>query len=190
MQSIDTATPLERRCRDRDGASYVLRIRPYKNVDNRIDGAVLTLFDIGADRRHGDEMRSARELAHALVETVREPVVVLDPSAHIHAANEAFCEVFELTHGDVEGSDLFEVSDGALDVDDFRTHIAEHFRGNHELREMELRIQLARRGATQVRVNARRFETGGGQPLMVLALNEAASAPGAGKAMVPDGRAK
>jgi two-component system CheB/CheR fusion protein len=133
-------------------------------------------------------MRSARELAHALVETVREPVVVLDPSAHIHAANDAFCEAFDLTRGEVEGSDLFEVSDGALDVDDFRMHIAEHFRGDDALREMDLRVQLAQRGATRVRVNARRFETGGGQPLMVLALNEAASAPGAGKSMVPDGR--
>jgi len=188
QEVVDRVVAQEREVQDRQGNWFSLRIRPYKNVDNRIDGAVLTLFDIGAVRRHGDEMRSARELAHALVETVREPVVVLDPSAHVHAANEAFCAAFGLAQDEVEGRDLFEVSGGALDVDDFRTHIAEHFRGNHELREMELRIQLAGRGSTQLRVNARRFETGEGQPLMVLALNEAASAAGAGKSMVPDGR--
>ena len=30
---------------------------PYKNLENRIDGAVLALFDVDATRRHGDDVR-------------------------------------------------------------------------------------------------------------------------------------
>jgi two-component system CheB/CheR fusion protein len=44
-ESIDTVTIKEREVRDRAGNIYNLRVRPYKNVENRIDGAVLALFE-------------------------------------------------------------------------------------------------------------------------------------------------
>ena len=57
---------------------------------------MLTLFDVEAEKRQADVGRSARELAHAMVEAVREPVVLVDEEARIHAANLAFCETFGL----------------------------------------------------------------------------------------------
>jgi two-component system CheB/CheR fusion protein len=42
---IDTVTPIERTVDDINGETYLLRIRPYKTPDNRIDGAVIALFD-------------------------------------------------------------------------------------------------------------------------------------------------
>jgi two-component system CheB/CheR fusion protein len=43
---------------DRQGRWYSLRIRPYRTADNKIDGAVLTLFDINAPKRHEGSVRS------------------------------------------------------------------------------------------------------------------------------------
>jgi two-component system CheB/CheR fusion protein len=43
---IDTLEVRELRVRDRDGRPYLLRIRPYKTADNKIDGAVLVMIDI------------------------------------------------------------------------------------------------------------------------------------------------
>jgi two-component system CheB/CheR fusion protein len=43
---IDTLQARERRTRDKKGTEYSLRIRPYRTADNKIDGAVLTLFDL------------------------------------------------------------------------------------------------------------------------------------------------
>jgi two-component system CheB/CheR fusion protein len=48
---VDTVAVVEREVRDRQGRAYSLRIRPYKNLENRIEGAVLTLFDI--EQRNG-----------------------------------------------------------------------------------------------------------------------------------------
>ncbi|HEV8551719.1 MAG TPA: PAS domain-containing protein, partial [Polyangiaceae bacterium] len=42
---VDTVSVREREVSDGDGHTFVLRVRPYKSIDNRIDGAVLTLFD-------------------------------------------------------------------------------------------------------------------------------------------------
>jgi len=43
---IDTLEVRELRVHDRDGHAYVLRIRPYKTADNKIDGAVLVMIDL------------------------------------------------------------------------------------------------------------------------------------------------
>ena len=45
-QVIDTLTPLESRIQDKEGRWFVLRIRPYVTLDNKIDGASVILLDI------------------------------------------------------------------------------------------------------------------------------------------------
>ena len=47
-ETIDTVSRVERTVQDDKGESYLLRIRPYKTPDNRIDGAVISLFDVGS----------------------------------------------------------------------------------------------------------------------------------------------
>jgi two-component system CheB/CheR fusion protein len=49
--TIETVTQAEREVQDKQGHWYLLRLRPYKNADNRIDGAVVALFDIDAAKR-------------------------------------------------------------------------------------------------------------------------------------------
>jgi two-component system CheB/CheR fusion protein len=44
--TIDNVAPIERKVHDRQGRAYLLRLRPYKSADNRIDGAVIALFDV------------------------------------------------------------------------------------------------------------------------------------------------
>jgi two-component system CheB/CheR fusion protein len=48
---IDTVTPIEHTVQDPDGKTYALRIRPYKSADNRIEGAVIALFDVEPGRK-------------------------------------------------------------------------------------------------------------------------------------------
>lgn len=43
---IDTLEGCEHQIRDKTGAEYSLRIRPYRNAENKIDGAVITLVDL------------------------------------------------------------------------------------------------------------------------------------------------
>ena len=74
-ESIATATLKEQEAQDRLGHWYSLRIRPYRTSENLIDGAVLTLVDIDALKA---EVNKLRVYAESIVETVRQPLVVLD----------------------------------------------------------------------------------------------------------------
>ena len=61
-RAIDQVAPQQREVKDRNGNAYSLRIRPYKSIDNRIDGAVLTLFDVTGKSGNGGETRGRHEI--------------------------------------------------------------------------------------------------------------------------------
>ena len=46
LQVMATSTQIDREFTDRQGGRYQLRILPYRTVDNKIDGAVITIVDI------------------------------------------------------------------------------------------------------------------------------------------------
>ena len=89
----------EQEVEDFEGRGYLMRIRPYRTGDNRIDGAVLLLIDITDMKRGTDEIRRARDYASAIVETVREPLVVLNEQLVVRSANRAFYEFFRGSPG-------------------------------------------------------------------------------------------
>jgi two-component system CheB/CheR fusion protein len=57
-EAINSAVLQKREVRDQQGHPLAMQIRPYKSADNRIDGALLALFDIEAPKR--TTMRSRR----------------------------------------------------------------------------------------------------------------------------------
>ncbi len=86
---IDTASPRDCEVQDKQGRWYSLRIRPYKTLENQIDGAVIMLVDV-------DTLRRAREYAHSIVSTVREPLLVLDAELCVLTASQSFYRVFQV----------------------------------------------------------------------------------------------
>jgi two-component system CheB/CheR fusion protein len=108
-ESIERISTVEREVQDREGHWYSLRIRPYKSVDNRIDGAVVALIDIDVAKRHEQQVERSRNYFLAIVETVRQPVLVLDEELRVRTANKAFYTAFRLQPQHVEGSAVHEL---------------------------------------------------------------------------------
>ena len=72
QQVLDTLVPKEIEVQTRLDKWFILRIRPYRTLDNVIDGAVITFFDI-------TEMKNAREMLRES-ETLRRLAVVVTDS--------------------------------------------------------------------------------------------------------------
>ena len=49
---IDSLEIQEFRVEDNDGRWYSMRIRPYRTIDNKIDGVVIVLLDMETRRAH------------------------------------------------------------------------------------------------------------------------------------------
>ncbi len=72
LDSIDNLTIKEREVQDKAGRSYSMSIRPYRTLDNKIDGAVMALFDV-TDRKATTDARYRR-----LFETARDGILMLE----------------------------------------------------------------------------------------------------------------
>lgn len=60
-------------------------------------------------------------LAHAIVDTVRDPLLVLDTRLRVMAGSRSFYETFHLSQGDVHGRLLYEIGGGQWNIPELRT---------------------------------------------------------------------
>ncbi len=104
---IETIAPKELDVQDDQGRWYEMQLRPYKTADNRIDGAVLTLFDIDEmTRRFATQQRIALTLQqsfiHPLPELAGVELAVAEETAYRRdLVGGDFHDVFRLPDGKV-----------------------------------------------------------------------------------------
>lgn len=81
---------------------HILRIRPYRTADNKIDGLVLVLLDVDHLRRSEEEMRESYDLSQRVLESVRVPLVVLREDLRVRLVNAAFRALVNLDFQDLD----------------------------------------------------------------------------------------
>jgi len=89
---IDTVSSKELEARDRSGRVYAIRIRPYKDQENRISGAVLSFADIGRANA-ADSPMLWHDLVRAVVDAVSVGVMVLDDDLRVLVANQPLLKI-------------------------------------------------------------------------------------------------
>lgn len=101
----------------RDGQrSFLLRIAPFMGSDREIAGAVLTFTNVTAFRASIDQAIHEREFTKAILNTVIEPLVVLDRDLRVQTANQAFYRMFRTSRDETRGIHLY-----TLGKDDWKT---------------------------------------------------------------------
>ncbi len=140
---ISTVSVRGQEVRDRTGRWYSLRARPYMTVDNKIDGAVLTMVDI-------TDLKAALQKAEAVVETA-PPMLILDADLRVQKANHSFCETFQVDMAETEGQYLYDLGNGQWNIPKLRTLLREilprekkisNFEVDHEFKSLGLRTML------------------------------------------------
>ena len=114
-------TPRESEVQTLDGKWYNMRIIPYRTMENRIDGAVLTFTNIDEQKKAQEVFMAAsaeRERALMLVRDVfdmnSEPLAVVDGTGIMVVANTALSRAMDIAGDRVPGYDIFELADGSL----------------------------------------------------------------------------
>lgn len=169
---IHGLTPYEQETQDSDGRWYVLRIRPYRTAENRIEGAVLQLLDIDQLKRSLEEARQARDYAEGVIDTIWEPLLVLDHRLCVLTANPSFYQTFGLEPGSALGRGIFEIGAGQWDFPRMRALLDEMLRSRNHARDLEIEHTFDRIGPRVLQLNARRIEQDGDTGLILLALQD------------------
>lgn len=171
---LDTLVPSEREVQTLDGATYLVRIQPYRTLDNVIEGVVLTFTDISARVAADTAVREARELAEAIVDTVREPLVVLDGDLRVISASRSYYQRFKVRQGDTIGKPLYELGNGQWDIPQLRELLEKILPRDQSFDSYAVEHDVPGIGPCKMLLNARRIVAKrGATPLILLAMEEA-----------------
>ena len=122
---LDRLTPTEAEVLSESGRWYLRRIMPYRTRDDRIDGVVVTFYDISGPKEVEAEVRAAHEQITQIYDTVPHPLVVLDRDLRVRSANQAFYDTFRVQSGETEGQALYDLGNRQWDVKRLRQLLAE-----------------------------------------------------------------
>jgi PAS domain S-box-containing protein len=145
-----------------------MRMRPYHAGERKIGGILIALLDIDAMRRSLDEAQEARDFAVAVVETVREPLVVLNAELRVLKATPSFYETFHVAQGDTEGRLLFDLGDGQWNIPQLRNLLEEILPSGSRVEDFEMTHSFPPAGERKMLLHARQVYRGSKGAMAIL----------------------
>jgi two-component system CheB/CheR fusion protein len=167
-EAVDEIKVQQLEVQDEEGRWYELYIRPYKTEDNRIDGAVVSLFDI-------TELRRAREYARLM--TDNEPRLILSPDLRVASANPAFSQSFKMLPGEAERQPVRDLGNQQSDIHKLLELLGTFIPANAYVRDVAVEGEFPNLGGRKMQLSARRLSSKTDQREMVLLSIEVVTKP-------------
>ena len=125
-------------------------------------------------RKQFTDVQDAYALAHAIVDTVREPLVVLDEQLRVVAASRSFYLTFKVNRDETQGRLLFELGDGAWDIPKLRLLLGKIIPERGEMEDYEVDHDFPDIGRRTMLLNARKvfYEVGSHANIILLGIED------------------
>jgi two-component system, chemotaxis family, CheB/CheR fusion protein len=172
VEVLETLCVKELEVQTQAGYWYTLRIRPYRTIENRIDGVVLVLLDIDALKRSAAIIETARNYAEAIVETVQVPLLVLEADLRINTANQSFCDTFQVSQLETAHATIFELGNGQWNIPGLRSILEDIFANNTILTNFEVEHSFEKIGQKTMLLNALKIIAIGDTPRVLLSIED------------------
>ncbi len=170
---LDSLIPREKQVITVDNEWYLVRMMPYRTLENVIDGVVLTFNNITELHKIAAEAKSTREYAENIVNAIRDPLIILNDDLIVISANESYYRTFHSTKEETEGHRLIELGNIHLDVSQLHDLLGKVVHGETILENTEIEIKSPNTGHRKMLINARKMQgKEGATPLILLAIEE------------------
>jgi two-component system CheB/CheR fusion protein len=113
-------------------------------------------------------VRPVPEFLLAIIDTVREPLLVLDPEFRVIQANHAFFRIFRVEPEDTIGEVLFTLGDGQWDIPPLRQLLSDKLPAEAELFDIDVEHVFPKIGRKTMLLNARLVAHGPTEPRTIL----------------------
>jgi chemotaxis protein methyltransferase CheR len=112
-------------------------------------------------------------LAQSIVDTVREPVIVLDKELRVIAASRSFYSAFEVSPQETQGKPLYALGDGQWDIPKLRLLLDKIIPEHGVIEDYEVAHAFPHLGTRIMRLNARQvFYTEGADTTILLGIED------------------
>jgi two-component sensor histidine kinase len=119
------------------------------------------------------ENRDAGTLAQAIVDTVREPLLVLDIDLRVLAASRSFYQTFKVSPGITQGQFVYELGDGQWDIPELRLLLERIIPEHGVMEDYEVEHQFPEIGKRTMLLNARKvFYEGNSHTTLLLGIED------------------
>ena len=125
--------------------------------------------------------------AQNIVDTVREPLLILDATLRVRSANRAFYQTFHVSAAETEGRLIYELGNGQWDIPDLRTLLEDIVPKSSVFDDFELEHTFPVIGRRAMLLNARKLEAGQHGELLVLAMEDVTARKRAEEALLKAG---
>ncbi len=120
------------------------------------------------------ELVLAGEFSEAVVDTVRESLLVLEEDLRVKSANRSFYETFKMSKSDVENHFMHSLAGGLFDIPKLREILESTLRASKIREDIEVDHEIPGLGRRLLRFTARRIyrEEAGGRRRVLLAIED------------------
>jgi PAS domain S-box-containing protein len=146
---------------------------PIRDQAGGITGAVLVFQDITERSRFEHSAEDALDYAEGIVDTVREPLLVLDAEMQVRTANRSYYQTFQVPQDQTEGRLLYALGNCQWEVPRLRELLAEVIPHNGHFNDFEVDHEFETIGRRTMLLNARPLRRrGDGAQLILLAIED------------------
>src|SRR6202167_2638404 len=110
--------------------------------------------------------------AQDIVDTVREPLLILDTTLRVRSANRAFYQTFQVSSEETENRLIYELGNGQWDIPALRTLLEDIVPKSSVFNDFELQHTFPVIGRRVMLLNARKLQAGQHGELLVLAMED------------------
>src|SRR6202045_5222794 len=103
-----------------------------------------------------------------IVDTVREPLLILDTNLRVRSANRAFYQTFHVSAAETENRLIYELGNGQWDIPDLRTLLEDVVPKSSVFDDFELEHTFPVIGRRVMLLNARKLQAGPHRGQLVL----------------------
>ena len=133
---------------------------------------VLAMEDVTARRRSEADLREIETYAQDIVDTVREPLLILDTTLRVQSGNRAFYHTFQVSPGETENQLIYQLGNGQWDIPALRTLLEDIVPTSSVFNDFELEHDFPALGRRVMLLNARKLQAGHHGELIVLAMED------------------
>lgn len=152
------------------GQHFQMRIMPYRTMHNVIAGVVVTFTDVTPLAEAKKAADEATAYAENIVNTVREPLLVLDADLRVKSASDSFYRMFEVSPEETLNRLVYDLGNREWDISELRRLLGELLPAKKSMSDYEVTHDFARIGPKTMLLNARVI--GNGTPLILLAIED------------------
>lgn len=113
-----------------------------------------------------------QDYALNIVDTVREPLLILDTTLRVRSANRAFYQTFQVSPEETVDRLIYELGNGQWDIPDLRTLLEDIVPKSSVFNDFELEHTFPVIGRRVMLLNARKLQAGRHGELLVLAMED------------------